>query len=93
MTDFDLKRLHGHSTLNRHAIESSDQIGCFNCERIWDPLQFHIKKWIDETDSHGVTNATALCPFCGIDAILAKLSAGKITVQMLDLMHRRWFDK
>jgi len=94
MSDYDLKKMHGLATLNRHAIEASDQIGCFYCERIWDPLEFPIKEWIDEkADTLGDGNATAMCPFCGIDSILAKLSVGEITVRMLDLMRRHWFDK
>lgn len=91
MTDYDLKKAHGLSTLNRHAIDASNQIGCFYCERIWDPLEFPIKKWIDE--SPGDKNATAMCPFCGVDSILAKLSVGEITIRMLDLMNRRWCGK
>ena len=79
VSDYELKRWHGFSTLNRHAIEASDQIGCFFCERIWAPLEFPIKEWIDEKPRHGAVsdtprvengNATALCPFCGIDSIL-----------------------
>lgn len=97
MNDSELEDIYSKSTLNRHAIESSDQVGCFNCERIWDPLDFPIKEWIDDRPSrrqpgaglHG--NATALCPFCGIDSIIAKLSVGKITVIMLDRMEAHWF--
>ena len=97
MKETELRELHNKSTMNRHAIESSDQIGCFCCERIWDPLEFPIKNWIDD---HPTTrqpsagedgNATALCPFCGIDSIVAKLSVGKVTVYMLDQLERYWF--
>lgn len=98
MNDSELRDAHTKSTMNRHAIESSDQIGCFCCERIWDPLEFPIKKWIDDNPLSSRTphagengNATALCPFCGIDSILAKLSVGKITVGLLDQMERHWF--
>lgn len=98
MTESELRKLHEASTLNRHAIESSDQVGCFCCERIWDPLEFPIKEWTDDSPfssrmpdagKHG--NATALCPFCGIDSIIAKLSVGKITHGMLDQLERYWF--
>lgn len=90
MKETELRELHSKSTMNRHAIESSDQVGCFCCERIWDPLDFPIKNWIDEhADKNG--NATALCPFCGIDSIVAKLSVGKVTVYMLDQLERYWF--
>ena len=97
MNDSELQEAHDKSTMNRHAIEASNQVGCFGCERIWDPLQFPIKEWIDEYPTsrqpragmHG--NATALCPFCGIDSVIAKLSVGKITHYMLDKMEEYWF--
>jgi hypothetical protein len=38
---------------------------------------------------HG--NATALCPFCGIDSVVAKLSVGEITHYMLGKMQEFWF--
>jgi len=99
MTDNELQKLHDLSTLNRYAIDASDQIGCFHCERMWDPLEFPIKEWCDgnfceeNKDTPGEGNATALCPFCGIDSILTKLGAGEITTEMLDAMNRRWFTK
>ena len=98
MTDSELRAIASKSTLNRHAIEASDQVGCFCCERIWDPLEFPIKAWTDDSPTSSRTpeagkdgNATALCPFCGIDSIVAKLSVGKITVYMLDQLERYWF--
>ena len=99
MANLDLDHLHPFSNQNRNAIESSDTVGCFYCERIWDPLQFPVKEWIDTEPSklHPTAgadgNATALCPFCGTSSILANLSVGEITVLMLDQMHRKWFDE
>ena len=97
MNDTELEEIHSKSTQNRHAIESSDKVGCFCCERVWDPLEFPIKEWIDSRPTrrqpdnglHG--NATGLCPFCGVDSIVAKLSVGEITVIMLDRMEAYWF--
>ncbi|KKN88818.1 hypothetical protein LCGC14_0244250 [marine sediment metagenome] len=98
MNESQLHEIHSKSTLNRHAIEASNQVGCFCCERIWDPLDFPIKEWIDDTPflsrmpdagMHG--NATALCPFCGIDSVIAKLSVGEITHYMLGKMQEFWF--
>jgi hypothetical protein len=98
MNDSELREFHTKSTLNRHAIESSDKVGCFCCERIWDPLEFPIKEWVDDKPTssrnpkaglHG--NATALCPFCGIDSVIAKLSVGEITHYMLGKLEHYWF--
>jgi hypothetical protein len=38
---------------------------------------------------HG--NATALCPFCGIDSVIAKLAVGEITHYMLGKLEAFWF--
>lgn len=97
MNEEKLEEVHSNANQNRHAIESSNQVGCFGCERIWDPLEFPIKEWIDDRPTsrqlgaglHG--NATALCPFCGIDSVIAKLSVGKITHYMLGKMEEHWF--
>lgn len=100
MTDAELREVHSKSTLNRHAIEASDQVGCFCCERIWDPLQFPIKEWIDDNPTSSRTphagengNATAMCPFCGIDSVIAKLSVGTITHYMLGKLEDYWFGR
>lgn len=100
MTDSELREVHSKSTMNRHAIEASNQVGCFGCERIWDPLDFPIKEWIDDNPFSSRLphagengNATALCPFCGIDSVIAKLSVGKITHYMLGKMEEFWFGR
>ncbi len=98
MNASELSETHSKSAMNRHAIEASNQVGCFKCERIWDPLEFPIKEWIDNNPLSSRTpragendNATALCPFCGIDSVIAKLSVGKITYYMLGKMEEHWF--
>jgi hypothetical protein len=63
-------------------------------------LEFPIKSWIDDAPissrtpdagKHG--NATALCPFCGIDSVVAKLSVGEITHYMLGKLEEFWFGR
>ncbi|MBB2961679.1 cytoplasmic protein [Methylobacterium sp. R2-1] len=64
-------------------MRSSAACGCFYCLEVFAPDE--IAEWIDE-------DATALCPRCGIDAVIGDLSgypAGSVT--FLRAMHQEWF--
>jgi len=73
---------HIHSTKHRPAMEASAQCACFFCFRSFAPAQ--IKSWIDG-------NQTALCPHCGIDAVLGSASPHRIDSQFLRQMHQHYF--
>ena len=45
----------------RHHLEQTDKCGCYYCLRIFSPKD--IDEWVD-------ANSTAICPFCGIDAVV-----------------------
>ena len=60
-------------------------MGCFYCRAIYEPAE--IVEWIDDDDT-GV-GQTALCPRCGIDAVIA-IREG-IDTEFLGAMHGRWF--
>lgn len=71
-----------HAQRNRGELLASLICGCFFC--------FHqfpanaVTKWIDG-------NQTALCPRCGIDAILGSSSGFAINDQFLRRMNRAFF--
>lgn len=46
---------------HRELLESADKCGCYACCRIFHPKE--IEEWTDN-------NATAICPYCGVDAII-----------------------
>ncbi len=73
---------HIHSSLHRNEIEASDLCGCFSCLETFAPSE--IVEWTDE-------RATALCPRCGIDAVLGSASGFPITADFLKGMHSYWF--
>lgn len=56
-----MNRLHGLSRSNRKMLEVSGHAGCFSCVKSYPADQ--IKDWTDG-------NQTALCPCCGIDAVI-----------------------
>jgi hypothetical protein len=73
---------HRHSIRHRAEIEASDRCGCFYCLRIFGREQ--IEEWTDDDD-------TALCPHCGIDAVLGNASGYEISTPFLSQMHAAWF--
>lgn len=46
----------------RSKLEASEACGCYFCLKIYNPNE--IDEWIDDEQ-------TAICPHCGIDAVLA----------------------
>ena len=73
---------HKNSTHHRKEIESSTVCGCFHCLNTFSP--FVIYEWVDK-------ETTALCPKCGIDAVIGNSSGFPITEEFLKQMKDFWF--
>jgi len=71
-----------HAAGHRAELLTSKNCGCFFCFRQFAATE--ITKWIDG-------NQTALCPRCGLDAILGSSSGYAINDQFLRRMHRAFF--
>ncbi|MGE7666975.1 cytoplasmic protein [Ureibacillus composti] len=69
-------------SLHRKELEKDKICGCFYCEEIYHPT--NITEWIDDGN-------TALCPYCGIDAVIGESSGYPITEQFLKEMYMEWF--
>lgn len=82
----DYKAAHVHSSIHRDEIEASDLCGCFHCLQTFPPSQ--IREWTDEPHPPGVT---ALCPRCGVDAVIGSASGFPMTADFLKGMHHYWF--
>jgi hypothetical protein len=79
----DVMVAHTYSSRHRQAIEESKQCGCFYCGHVFEPAA--ILEWCDE-------GATALCPHCGIDAVLGDASpVPAADPAFLTRMHGHWF--
>ena len=80
-TKANLTALHKKSSRHRSSLSKSKVCGCFYCRKEF-PFQ-QIVEWIDD-------NETALCPYCGIDAVLGFdfPAAGQ---ELLHAMHDYWF--
>ena len=73
---------HPHAARHRGALVKSEACGCFYCLEVFGPTE--IVKWVDD-------DATALCPRCGIDAVLGSKSGFPITRDFLSQMNAHWF--
>lgn len=88
----DFRSIHRFSDNHRELLARSDRAGCFHCRTIFDPRQ--IRDWIDGApDETGDLRdgVTALCPRCGIDAVLPSAAPITLTADLLAEMHAFWF--
>ncbi len=74
---------HTFSLANRKDIEDSLRCGCFFCLNIFDKTQ--ITEWL-----HDKNGETAICPHCGVDAVLPD-SKVKLSKPVLEEMYHVWF--
>jgi hypothetical protein len=81
----EASRLHRHTRANRMELEASEVCGCIACERIYFPSE--IVRWLDGESG----NETAVCPHCGIDAVVGSASGIPIMPGVLKRAHERWF--
>jgi hypothetical protein len=77
----EASRLHRHTRANRRELEASEVCGCIACERIYFPSE--IVQWVDD--------GTAVCPHCGVDAVVGSASGIPVMPGVLRRAHERWF--
>jgi hypothetical protein len=86
----ELVDAHRHCSLNESELKQSELCGCFYCLAEFPPSA--ILEWVDDQDvGEGRTEATALCPKCGIDSVIGSGSGFPITHSFLEAMNGRWF--
>jgi len=79
----DVDRIHALSYENEQAVLSSQKCGCFYCRKVFD--RNSIIEWVDDCNAR-----TALCPHCGVDAVLPD-STVELSDELLIRMYERWF--
>ena len=75
---------HGRASKHRADLERAGSCACYFCFKKFPTTT--IKAWID-------ANQTALCPFCGIDAVLGSSGGDtfRIDDRFLRRMHQHYF--
>lgn len=80
----DLVLAHRHSSCHADELTRSTVAGCFHCCEVFEPAA--IESWIRDT-----CGKTAICPRCGIDAVIGSASGFPLTPDFLRRMRARWF--
>lgn len=78
----DLDEIYSHASEHKDEILISEICGCFFCESRFPPAE--ITKWHEEEQ-------TALCPKCGLDAVIGSASSTEISKKTLNDMNKAYF--
>ena len=78
----DLYMAYEVSSRHRQILQDSTLCGCFYCLETFQYTQ--IQAWTDLAN-------TAICPYCGIDAVIGSASGYPINAEFLKAMHVHWF--
>lgn len=77
-----LKDAHMHTIHNRHEVEASQVCYCICCRSFFKP---------EEIDSYADEGDTAICPYCDCDAVLGEACGIKLTDDLLEQLHNKYF--
>ena len=67
---------------HKQQVLRSSLCGCFHCLSTFEPTA--ITTWVDE-------GKTAVCPVCGVNAVVGSDSGMLITRELLEDLKKRWF--
>ena len=65
-------------------IKPVAEFGCYYCGEIYRVADKPIIEWVDG-------GYTALCPVCGIDAVIPKIFRSQFTVQDMEILRQKMF--
>lgn len=81
--DNALTHAHGHTMHNRKEVESSQFCYCISCQTFFRP---------SEIDDYADGGTTAICPYCGCDAVIGEACGIRLTDELLDRLHDKYFN-
>lgn len=82
MTKEEMKRIHSHTMRNRTEIDASQTCGCISCCGIYPASE--VVDYIDGGE-------TALCPECGIDAVIGDGTGISLDLLTLNELNKEFF--
>jgi hypothetical protein len=88
----DQESLHRLCSANRDTLARCSRAGCFYCCEIFAPAE--IMDWVDGQQVVTGSTAdgiTALCPRCGIDAVIPEMEGVALSKDLLVEMKAHWF--
>ncbi len=84
-TEKYLAAFHRRSLKNREAIQAAEQVGCFQCCKIFPASD------VTEFTENG-QSADAWCPKCGIDSIIVDDGVSEFTPELIQALNQRYFE-
>ena len=81
-----LKAVYSNSIRNEESILKSNLCGCFHCISIFPVADVKLSEMMVEKDG----SRTAICPICGIDAVLGDASV-EISAELIESMNEYYF--
>lgn len=85
MTEEEINRAAKHSYNNKHEIEKSKMCGCYYCMRTFPASLIRYQDYV-------MLDNSALCPLCGIDAVIGDASGVPINKKVLTEMYHAKFE-
>ena len=83
MTELEMDNAYRRTLGNRKEIAKSSMCGCISCRTI-----FAAAEVVDFIDA----GQTALCPCCGVDAVIGDAAGVKLTAELLAAMNKKYFE-
>lgn len=85
-----------YTTNNYAQIEASALCGCCSCVQVYPAEEVAAWTGLEMTnldDPKAIANQTALCPRCGMEAVLGDKAGFPINAQFLGRMNEAWFQR
>ena len=83
-SELDISNAYKYAFQNKPYLLHDSRCGCYHCLRIFSPCE--IIRYVDDC---GI--GTAICPYCGVDAVIGESSGFPIAIEFLEKMHNKWF--
>lgn len=80
--ELNQEKLHARAIMNRGSVLDSEECGCFFCLHKFKPGA--ITDW-------GKDDSTAVCPFCGVQAVIPNCPDYDFSDALLLQMKEYWF--
>ena len=80
----DYIKAHKYCFANKQMLEKDTKCGCFHCSHVFSPNE--ITEWVED-----IPERTAICPYCGVDAVIGESAGYPLTKEALDTMYEEWF--
>lgn len=81
----DYYELNSQSAYNRRLVEEAFECGCFYCGSRFAGSE--VTEWLKEDDGED----TALCPYCGVDAVIVGTTRQPLSTLILSVLYEYWF--